>query len=161
MASFATTDDLEAVWRPLTDPEIEAATKWLTWASALVRQQFPTIDTRLAAGKADPDLLGFVVVSMVKRVMERPGGVRQRSETLGAYTESETYDTAVSTGALYLSDSERATLDGPGGGAFTISTTSESVTAGDLEIIALRRAARGEQANLEDPELIALRRAAQ
>lgn len=142
MTAFATTDDLEAVWRSLTDPEVEAATKWLTWASALVRQQFPTIDRRLAAGKADPDLLGFVVVSMVKRVMERPGGVRQRSETLGAYTESETYDTAVSTGALYLSDSEKAILDGPGGGSFTIATNGEFATCAQLELIARRRACR-------------------
>lgn len=64
------------------------------------------IETRVAAGTLDEGLVKGVIEDMVIRVLSNPRALR--STSIDDY--SETIDAAVSSGALYLSDSERALL---------------------------------------------------
>jgi hypothetical protein len=45
---YATTSDLEARWRPLTDAEAVIAGTLLADASAQIRSEFPTLDAAIA-----------------------------------------------------------------------------------------------------------------
>ena len=91
-------------------------------ASAIVRAEFPDIDTRIA-NPADPleqDLVTFVVVSMVARRLRSPADEQTQSQLVaGPYTKAGTFQT---TGGLFLSKRERRWLR-PGGtvrGAFSV-----------------------------------------
>lgn len=94
MASYANPEDLEVVWRPLTDAQTDTAETYLAYASAILRQRVATLDDRIAAGTLDRILVQGVVVAMVKRVMSNPDGLRQR--TVGSV--SLTFDEARAAG---------------------------------------------------------------
>lgn len=64
------------------------------------------IARRITAGELSADVVGSVVEDMVIRVAKNAAGYRQR--TIDDY--SVTIDTALSSGALYLSDDERDRL---------------------------------------------------
>jgi hypothetical protein len=81
-------------------------------ASSLVRQQFPSTDRLVAAGKLDPDVVALAVTNMVLRVLRNPGGLR--SETTGPF--SRTYDTTYAAGLLILGGDEETMLAPSGGG---------------------------------------------
>lgn len=61
---------------------------------------------RVAAGTLDPAIVASVIEDMVVRVVKNAKGLRQFSID----DFSATIDTALSSGALYLSDDERARL---------------------------------------------------
>lgn len=107
---FATPDDVEALWRPLTQVELAVAQARLTVASAVVRQRFRTIDQRVASGELSVDVVRGVVVDMVKRVLQAPDGVRSRSQTVGPFSESVTYGDEQNRLGLYLTGEELALL---------------------------------------------------
>lgn len=91
MTALATDDDVEALWRPLSEAESARIGRLLDVASAKVRQAVPTVDARVASGDLDADIVVSVVVSMVARVLTNPGMVRQitvggESVTLAAET---------------------------------------------------------------------------
>jgi hypothetical protein len=96
---------------------------WIGRAEREIRSQIPGIQARLDI--PEPDLLENVidvVTSMVHRVFRNPEGTRSLSTTTGPFSEQRTFggDTP---GELFLSDRERAKLEGEGatsGGAFMI-----------------------------------------
>lgn len=94
MAPFATSEDVAAQWRPLTDDQVLIVDELLDYASAILRQRVGLIDDRLADGTLDPVLVRGVAVAMVLRVMRNPDGIRQR--TAGAV--SVTFDDARAAG---------------------------------------------------------------
>lgn len=120
--------DLAARWRPLTPAEA-------TVAPAIIADAQDILETALEGvgftGAPIPQnerwerMYLAVVVAMVKRVLSNPEGVL--SETIDDYTYRR--DSAVSSGALYLSDAELASLGLPGTrrrrGAFTIAPYCE------------------------------------
>lgn len=130
MADFATVEDLEAFWRPLTATEQTRATELLGYASALIRTEWPDIDDRIAEGKLDPALAKFVALSMVKRVLTAGDmeGVSWSSQTAGPYTTSATYKNPM--GNLYLTGDERRLLSPTGRRAFTINTLAADAGKG-------------------------------
>lgn len=67
------------------------------------------IDARIAAASLDAAVVASVIEDMVVRVAKNPGGRRQFSID----DFSAMIDTALSSGALYLSDDERARLCPP------------------------------------------------
>ena len=74
MPAFATIDDVQSYWRPLSDSEEVRVTVLLDQVSALIRHHIPTIDTRIADAKIDPILVTGVAV---RTVIERgPKGKR-------------------------------------------------------------------------------------
>lgn len=107
MVAFATVDDLEARWRPLSSAEQERAEVLLddaaVYLSALV-----TVD---GSDQAQADVLKVVSCSMVQRVMSSDVdtfGVSQASMTAGSYTQSMTF--ANPSGDFYLTAMEKRLL---------------------------------------------------
>lgn len=100
--------DLADRWRPLTATEEPVAQALLDDAWAILSQQLPDIEDRLTAGSLSELLVVAVESAMVLRVLRNPNGVRQWS--VDDY--SETRDSALSAGALYLSPEELDLLSG-------------------------------------------------
>jgi hypothetical protein len=122
MASFATVEDIEALWRPLGEDEVVGASVLLARVSALVRTRIPGIDARIGADPNLGVLATGVVVDAVLRVLRNPEGYT--SEQIGAYA----YSRAAGAAGLYLTDLEWALLLPPTAarGAFTIRPWSRS-----------------------------------
>lgn len=119
---LADPDDVAGIWRPLTTAELAAAEGQIRFASAIVRQQVPSVDARLAAGTLDPDLVRGVVASMVQRVLMNP----DRNSEVAIDDMRLKKDASISSGNLYLSAAELALLQpvsvagSASAGAFTI-----------------------------------------
>mgnify|MGYP000909618481 CR=1 FL=1 len=102
MSNPATTDDLEARWRPLSEQETTNGQTFLEDAWRMLRRRFPDLEAAVAA---DADLSAEVVRVMataVLRVMMNPEGKRQESIDDYAWTR----DQAVSAGVLYFTADE-------------------------------------------------------
>ena len=120
MADFATPEDVEAAWRPLSAVESTAAAFWLPVASAYIRSQFPIIDDRIAAGTLDPLLAQAVTVSLVRRVIQNPDGLKAFNEQLEDYQGGGTFNDAAAAGELELTAVERSLLGASNSKAFSI-----------------------------------------
>ncbi|OTA27233.1 hypothetical protein B9G54_01560 [Alloscardovia macacae] len=104
--SFATVDQLQARWRPLTASESNRAQVLLEDASDKIRTDYPS-----AIHSATSTTLERIVCQMVKRAMlavEERMGVRQMSQTTGSFADSWTFTNP--DGDLYITSSERASL---------------------------------------------------
>jgi len=101
MTAFATHERVEAMWRPLSDAEIVVATSKLDQASRIIRHRFPTIDTRIAAGDVDADLVGDVAADMVIRYLRNPDGLERESIQDYSYQRD-----SAKTGVLFLTSAE-------------------------------------------------------
>src|SRR5438046_1760642 len=109
---YATASDVAARWRPLSTDEATRADVLAGDASALIRAQFPTIDAQISAGTMDGTLLTIVVAGMVKRAMlAPPDGITQQSETVGPYSQSQSYANPM--GNVFLTAAERTLILGP------------------------------------------------
>lgn len=92
--ALATYQDLEDMWRPLADSEIDRATGLLARASAHLRNAAPSIDDRIAAFEADPTdprgldptLVATICATIVKRFISNVEGVATQS--VGGYSVS-------------------------------------------------------------------------
>lgn len=119
MAGPATINDLKArSFRPLSEQEETVGGVLLEDAWALILGQLPSAGDRLT-DTGFVSLVKQVQCAMVLRVIKNPDGLL--SEQIDDYQYRR--DSAISTGALYLSDDERALLgagDGSSDGAWTI-----------------------------------------
>jgi hypothetical protein len=119
--------DLEDRWRPLADDEKAGAQALLADAWAIANVQLPNLDASVTAGTTSPDAVRAVLSAMVIRVLRNPDGVRQWS--VDDY--SETRDSTLSSGALYLTADElnllNTAMGRPRRGAFSITPGGESV----------------------------------
>ena len=107
--AFATTQQLEAGWRPLTDTERHRAKKLLDDAAVIIRAEFPRgydfADLELI------DALGVVSCNMVRRALATPltsAPVSSTQVTAGPYQETLTY--ANPAGDMYLTGTDRKML---------------------------------------------------
>jgi hypothetical protein len=120
--AFASPSDVEArLGRSLTDAEIGQAAAYLDDVEAEIISRLGDITGRAT----DPVFLSLLVrveASAAKRVFLNPGGIRQHSESVDDYSQSDTYDTSISTGGLYVSDDEWMLLGGgsSGSGSFSM-----------------------------------------
>ncbi len=91
-------------------PAQESLTKaLLRAASAMIRSRYPAVDSLIAAGRLNPDLVALAATNMVLRVLRNPGGLR--SETIGPFSRS--YDTKYAAGLLVLGADEEPLLTPP------------------------------------------------
>lgn len=104
MAPFATADDVAAIWRPLTDAEIDKTDVLLNVASVILRDRFVDIDDRVTLGTLNPALPGHVVAMMVKRYMQARGADDPTQERIGE--AQRTWTPTVGEVELYLTDGD-------------------------------------------------------
>ena len=120
MANPVIVDDLEARFRPLTTDEKTVAQALLEDAWAVLLTVVPDLEARISSGTTSVGLVVSVEAAMVLRVLRNPNGVR--SWSVDDY--SETRDSALSAGSLYVSPDEVALLTGRSSsarrGAFSI-----------------------------------------
>ena len=91
MEPFATIEDLEAEWRPLSPDEEETAERRLATASLLIRRRKPSIDDEIADDEVLREVVTFVVCDMVKNSMntaEVPSGVSQFTNSTGPFSQT-------------------------------------------------------------------------
>lgn len=100
--------DLEARWRPLSASEAVVAQSVLDDALSIVVVRRPTVMADIAAGEVTEDSLIFVVCAMVLRVLKNPDG--KAEESIDDYRYKR--DTAIASGALYVSDDELRLVTG-------------------------------------------------
>jgi hypothetical protein len=111
MIILATLDDVSNRWRPLSDAETLKVETLLGDASALLRAEFPGIDTTIDSGGLDATIVASVVAQMVKRAMLAPSdGIQQESETAGPYSHSQQYANPM--GNVFLTAAERTLILG-------------------------------------------------
>lgn len=129
-ANPATTADLSArSFRTLTTQELSVGGTLLGDAWAMVLTARPSVGARIDAAPADPVFVPVVkqiLCAMVLRVLNNPDGKLEESQDDYRYR----LDSAVSTGALYISDAELARLsdgDSVSDGAWTIRSRRSTV----------------------------------
>ena len=125
---FATADDLEARWHPLTDTERAKAVTHLLDATEYIKERSPKwrrlLDER-------PRLLAKITCDIVRRIMQAdpygiPGGVTQMNQTTGSF--SEQYSFGAPTGDLWLRDDEKKLLGINAQRAFSVDMASGEVS---------------------------------
>jgi hypothetical protein len=118
----ATADDV-VLERPLTPEEEAVLPAWLDAAWRALKREVKGIPARLTLDASSSaaltrDDVGQVIGAMVERKLRNPDGLRSWT------TEDvqQTIDAALSTGQLYVTDAEKASLavPVPGGGMFSI-----------------------------------------
>ncbi len=120
--AFATPSDVEVrLGRSLTDSETGQAVAYLDDVEAEIAGRLGDLTGKVT----DPVFLALLIrveASAAKRVFLNPGGIRQHSESVDDYSQSDTYDTSISTGGLYVSDDEWVLLGGgsSGSGSFSM-----------------------------------------
>lgn len=97
---LASAEDVEDLWRPLTDTETPRVERLIEKASALLRQATrQTIDTRIALyataptdpKAVDPLIAATVVATVVKRFISNVDGAVSESDTAGPYGHTVAY----------------------------------------------------------------------
>jgi hypothetical protein len=106
---FAIPEDVEDIWRPLTEQETRIAENLLGRASRMVRRRFSTIDARIASGDLDPKDAADVVSAMVKRAMLTADGVTQRTQTGGPFSDTEVFANPM--GNLFFTNEDLSALE--------------------------------------------------
>ena len=110
--SYATIDDVEAQWRPLSDAETSRAETLLDRAALIIDVECPTVAKRIEAGdELAARAAVHVSVEMVKRAMLSPvdaAPMAQFQQTGGPFSTSGTFVNP--TGDVYLSKGDRRLL---------------------------------------------------
>lgn len=120
--ALATWQDVESrlLGRTLSPDEQATVTIWIEDLSSDIRKRIPDVDARVAE---DPDFANTVkrvITASIKRVLDNPKGLRQRTVSIDDYSTTETVDTTASSGALFVSDEDW--------GLLTPATASEAFT---------------------------------
>ena len=96
--AFATTEDMTALWRPMTAAETQRAAALLPLVSDALRQQAANrgrdLDAMIASGATLLSVAKAVTVGIVSRILRESvtgEAVVQQSVTAGPYTQQATY----------------------------------------------------------------------
>ena len=112
MQITVTAEDIEKVWRPLTDEEATLIPGLSNRAWLRIQARFPDIETNTAPVQpateplVSTDLVADVMGSMIVRVLKNPESLRVRSESIDDHTDAATFDAAISSGEMYLTADE-------------------------------------------------------
>lgn len=115
MNNFATIQDIETLWRPLTAGEASRASALLSVVAATLRQEAintgKDLDAMILSGELLPDVVKSVAVDVVARALMTPTSgapMTQMSESALGYTVSGTYLSPG--GGLFIKKTELARL---------------------------------------------------
>lgn len=111
--AYTTPEDIRSRWLstdPLPDDTVIKA--WIEDAETLIFSEVPSLSDQLTD---DPEgawekRLIYVTVHLVSGVLKNPEGVRQRSQTAGAFTDSVTFGSETIAQAMRLTPMHRAML---------------------------------------------------
>lgn len=116
MSAYATVEQLEAYWKPLTEAEQERAQVMLDLASDRLRvigdNVDVDVDAKVAASTAYASVARWVVMEATKRALLTPSDlppVDERSITAGPYSENFKFTNP--SGDLWFKKNELASLD--------------------------------------------------
>lgn len=105
--AFADPGDVAAfLGRSLTSDEVTQVSALLNAVEVIIRQRIPDLVSRVGVDELYADLVILVEAKAVRRVMLNPTGIRQHSEAVDDFTQSDTFDTAISAGDVYVTDDE-------------------------------------------------------
>lgn len=105
---LATVDEYTELFGALSLPREALVRALLRRASQLVRDTYPALEEKIAAGRLSADSVGLAVLNMVVRVMRNPNGLR--AETTGPFSRS--YDPDLASGLLTMTAADTALLAG-------------------------------------------------
>lgn len=110
-APFATSEDVAARWRTLSDAEVGVADILSIDASAMIRERWADVDSRIASGDLLLSSVTRVVASMVKRSMLAgdTAGIESRAQTAGPFSVNDKFSNP--TGNLYFTAAEISLFD--------------------------------------------------
>lgn len=109
--SLVTADDVQVrLGRALTDLQREQVEAWLSDLEALAQVRFPDFVASVLGGAPTLDVVRAVFAQAVRRLLLNPEGLRQESRTIDDYTESRTFDSAISASVVGFTDEEWAQL---------------------------------------------------
>jgi hypothetical protein len=134
--AYATVDQVEGRYRPLTDAEKLVVADRLGQASRMLRGRFRDLDARIAAGTLDSALAGDAAINMVLRVMPSIANAignpnRLRAATTGPFRrEFDTSSAAAQPSDMAITDAEVALLAPPSTDAGRVPAKSIRVVAG-------------------------------
>ena len=124
--AFANAGDVAArMGRSFTAAEATQADAVLDDVETIIRSRISDFDSRVSADPMFADLLILVEAKAARRVMLNPQGIRQHSEGVDDFQQSNTFDTSISGSDTYLTDDEWALL-----GAGSARSGSFSMAAG-------------------------------
>lgn len=109
MSNPASSDDVEARWRPLSDDLRSLVSIRLDDAWRKLRRLVPDIETRMESDQDLTDEAVQVVADSVIRLLENPQGAFRGSVTLDDRTKSWEIRDSLAKGELFFTDAE---LDG-------------------------------------------------
>lgn len=118
---FATSAELSARWRALTQAETQTADVLLDDASQIIRERIPDVDARIEAGTLARKTVSRIVCAMVKRAMIGGGGdsVASLGQTAGPFALTQSFANPM--GNLYLGKDDLIALGVTRGGkAFSV-----------------------------------------
>ncbi|WP_372699414.1 hypothetical protein [Arthrobacter sp. JSM 101049] len=102
--------DVTAVWRPLSPAEETIVPGLSTQAWIRLVSASPDLQANLDKDDVTEDAVKSAMTSMIVRVLKNPDSVRQLSKSYDDWSKSQTLDSSVSTGELYVNEHELALI---------------------------------------------------
>jgi hypothetical protein len=118
---FATSAELSARWRSLTQAETQTADVLLDDASQIIRERVPDVDARIESGTLSRKTASRIACAMTKRAMIGGGGdsVASQGQTAGPFALTQSFANPM--GNLYLGKDDLIALGvSRGGKAFSV-----------------------------------------
>ncbi|MGK5677516.1 hypothetical protein [Actinoplanes sp. URMC 104] len=103
---LAAVGDVGKLYPNMTVDEQSLTKYLLRAASKMLRQRQPNVDTLLASGRLDADVVALAAANMVLRVLRNPNGLK--AETTGPF--SKTYDVSAAAGQLVVTADDLANV---------------------------------------------------
>lgn len=101
-----TSGDIAGVWRPLSTAEAALVPGLSSQAWIRLLNAASALDDDLQADRVTEDEAKSAMISMIIRVLKNPDSVRQLSKSYDDWSKSQTLDSSVSTGELYVNQHE-------------------------------------------------------
>lgn len=112
-----TPEEIANQWRPLSPAEttVVPGLAEQAWVRILAHPRLRDLETKLAAqpSTVSEATVKSVIASMIIRVLKNPDSARQISKAHDDWSRSQTLDSSISTGELYVNDYELDLLDPP------------------------------------------------
>lgn len=123
MSNPATVDDLEALWRPLSDQAERIRVQLrLDRAWRRLLTEVPSLEARITSGEVDQQTAADVVIDASLRVLQNPEGLASFDRALDDYKTGGTYSDRSQSTDLFFTSAELRSLSPRdyGQAAFTI-----------------------------------------